>query len=668
MFISSIRLKNFRCYKDQKIDFAVSGEKMLDLVIGDAGAGKTSLFNAIGWCLFGNETSTLLGEPEQDLGIPNVEAAQSGGTYEVSVELAVGGVGEGEEGQIIAKRTKRYKGNSVISPDLNGTFELSVFENGEPSQYDGKKAEDNLKEFFSSEFLEFYMFDGEYLAKGENIKGNNLDHAFKRMFKIGALKSLSQVLGELSMEYGNRRGNSGRLQQLQEDYKKEIDKLTQMKNEMEELNDDVDKLDGEIQGSKEKLDELKSTIVGIEIAKKKIDELNKIRDSAAELKKDINEARRAYWQSIINGAYLHLLREAMLKANNVVYEENRKADLPPYIKGPFLESIIRNRICICGRSLPEGGDELEKVKALKDAQDLDPYEAQMSEMGIVLSKIAGDHGPAIRIESASKMLEAKIKQENQLNGQIKSLVNESSELSIEQQETLENYRSEQGRISRMNEMLTMKKIKLSTLDKRIEEATKNLSDIDSKINKQASRNKEVEKAEKEKKIADIANEVVNDVASRLSSTFVNLLEEKLNNIIPEFQILYGITASIKIGGSKDLSVNILNTYLDPNRSYLSGGQNQTINILLIAAFTQALSEVSLSVPFIVMDHPFSNLSEERKIEAIEKFGSLFKNTRTLMLIPPGDFDISRESKLIGSAWRISNCKENKECKAEKEAM
>ncbi len=667
MFIMSIHLKNFRCYKDQRIDFDPYPKRVLDLVIGDAGAGKTSLFNAIGWCLFGDETSTLLREPEQDLGIPNVDSAQSDVPYEVFVELTIGGVGENGDGQIIAKRTAKYEGKNMLSAGFNGNFWLAVAENSDKvASYEGNEAESKLKEFFNREFLEFYMFDGEYLAKGENIKGNNLDHAFRRMFKIGALKGLSQNIGNLSSEYGRKRGNSGKLRQLQEEYSNEDKHLEQMKSEKEELGKEIDQINRDIQNSNNYLESLKGTITGIEMVKKKISELNGARTLLETAKKEVDETRKAYRQSIINGAYLELLKSVARNAASAVHEESR--GLPPYVKVPFLEDIIEKHICICGRPLQEESQELEKVKELRDAQNSEPYEAQMSELATVLSKIAGDNGPGKEIENSFKMLDAKIKEKDNYEGQKNNMENESSELSKEQEDTFRKYNSEKDKSRIFNDSLKMKIERQSSLEKKIGDAQKNKDEIDSKINKQASKNKEVELAERQKKIADIAKEVVDEVASKLSSVFISLLEEKFNDIIKDFQILSGITASIRIGESKELSVSIVDSFLDPDRSYLSGGQNQEINILLIVAFTQALSDVSLSVPFIVMDHPFSNLSKDRKIEAIEKFRDLFKDTRILMLIPPGDFDISGQREIIGSAWRVSNCKENKECEAKKEVL
>jgi len=665
VFIRSISLKNFRCYKNQVLYFGETANKVLDIASGDVGSGKTSLFNAIGWCLFGKETSTLLGEPDPALGIPNAGTMQGDGPHEVSVELVIGGAGESGDGQIIAKRYKKYKGHFAISPDLNGEFELSIYENDDIRQFYGIDAEERLKEFFSGEFLEFYMFDGEYLAKGENIKGKNIDLAFKRMFKISALKLLSKSLREQSREFGKKRGNAGKLQQLQETYRLENDEQEQKIKDKDGLGEQIQNLKQDLEQSKATLESLRAIYEGIKKAKEIIDKRSELQEESDKLKKEREDARTGFWQSLIDKDYLELLRDIVQDSAGLVHDEGKKADLPPYIKRPFLDSIIEKQTCICGRPLAEGSSEMYRVKALREEQSPGPYESQISELYVVLSRIASDHGPGKEIEAASIRFREKIEKVNQVENQINRYSEESDELSAEQKDTLLQYESTQNKIKYINDTLEPKEKKLHLLEDDIKRKEEEIREIDSQIKHQASKDEEAKIAQKEKDIADIANEIVDDVASRLSFDFVKRLEGKLNSLIPEFNILSGIEAKIEIGAAKDLMVNISDSYLDPEKSYLSGGQNQAINILLIAAFSQALSEVSLSVPFIVMDHPFSNLSEERKIELIEKFGAMFKNTRVLMLMPPGDFDISKAKKIIDTTWFISNCKEKKECKAEK---
>lgn len=670
MFIESIKLKNFRCYADQEFRFSSRSGKIMDIIKGDTGAGKTSLFNSIGWCLFGKETSSLLGEGTQELSISNTNAMHGNEVYDVSVELTIGGIGKYDDGILIVKRTKKYKGSTQMSYDPNGNFDLSIMENGKPEQFHGNDAENKLQDFLSSEFIEFYMFDGEYLAKGENIRGRNLDDAFWRLFKIGALKTLTGALNGVSKEYGAKRINNDKSHELQIKHDEKLKDREEKAHQIEDLEAEVRKYSENIEEKEQCLNNLKGEYEGIKKAKEIIDKLNELRGKHKKLEGEVENARKAYYQSILDNAYHASLRGFIGKAARDIRGVNKQADIPPYIKAPFLNQLIRNHECICGRPLQEGTEELNKVLKLRESNTDSSSQRILSDLEMVFSKMSADTGPKMIIESNFKMLEDKIKEENSILEEIKENDKNKDELSQEEQKLYDKFKYKSMELVGLKNELKLKSDKLNSTRADVDYLDLDLRRIDDQINKATAYNEAAEKAKKGKNIADIAIEVIRVLSSRLLSAFVKLLESELNKIIPEVGFLSGFTANIGISESNKLSVKVIDKSLDPDRSYLPGAKNQTINILLIAAFTRALSEASFGdiVPFIVMDHPFSNLSMTRKIEIIEKFSDLFKNTKILMLIPPGDFEESKVRDIISSTWHVSNCQQNNECKAEKEEI
>lgn len=54
MLLKSIKLSNFRQFKDSTISFADGSDgRNVTLIFGDNGSGKTTLANAFIWCLYG---------------------------------------------------------------------------------------------------------------------------------------------------------------------------------------------------------------------------------------------------------------------------------------------------------------------------------------------------------------------------------------------------------------------------------------------------------------------------------------------------------------------------------------------------------------------------------------------------------------------------------------
>ena len=84
MKINSLEIVNFRSYQNKhNITFSIKPDKKITLFLGDNGGGKTTLLNAIYWCLTGELT------PSCDLteGIKNTDAKISNPDAQCYCEL-----------------------------------------------------------------------------------------------------------------------------------------------------------------------------------------------------------------------------------------------------------------------------------------------------------------------------------------------------------------------------------------------------------------------------------------------------------------------------------------------------------------------------------------------------------------------------------------------------
>ena len=55
MILNKVSIKNYRQYRDVEIEFAKDPKKNFTIIKGNNGTGKTTLLNALTWCLYGSE-------------------------------------------------------------------------------------------------------------------------------------------------------------------------------------------------------------------------------------------------------------------------------------------------------------------------------------------------------------------------------------------------------------------------------------------------------------------------------------------------------------------------------------------------------------------------------------------------------------------------------------
>src|SRR5687767_12753768 len=72
LFLSSIKLKNYRTYRgENSLDLSDDRERTITIIHGRMGQGKTTIIDAVYWCLYGEERSSD-GQPHaEDEGLVN---------------------------------------------------------------------------------------------------------------------------------------------------------------------------------------------------------------------------------------------------------------------------------------------------------------------------------------------------------------------------------------------------------------------------------------------------------------------------------------------------------------------------------------------------------------------------------------------------------------------
>jgi DNA repair exonuclease SbcCD ATPase subunit len=175
--LKQIRLKNWKCYREQKIQFNLNTDKNIWIVFGQNGYGKTSLLEAILWCLYGNEGISTKKLPEYF----NRNALKKRKPIDLSVQLNF--EENGKYYFISREATLNWRG---ITP---------IAEVGEPTFNEDGKQRNNPREYIDSilpkSCKEFFFFDGVEIQRYAQLtQTDETKNAIEQILGIPELKNL----------------------------------------------------------------------------------------------------------------------------------------------------------------------------------------------------------------------------------------------------------------------------------------------------------------------------------------------------------------------------------------------------------------------------------------------------------------------------------------------
>ena len=139
MELKRIHLKNYRRYKDQEIEFPTG----IIGIVGRNGSGKSTIIEAIGWCMYGNDAARTNKDQIRTTGIPKGEDCS------VTLEMVLG-----SDTVRIIRELRGKNASGYASLFLNGDRTAHVRGSREVSEFIAKRIGMDRVAFFTSVFAE----------------------------------------------------------------------------------------------------------------------------------------------------------------------------------------------------------------------------------------------------------------------------------------------------------------------------------------------------------------------------------------------------------------------------------------------------------------------------------------------------------------------------------
>lgn len=359
MLLKSLKLSNFRQFRNEEINFSVDKERNVTIIIGENGTGKTTFAQAFFWCLYG-ETDF------KDKSMLNkIVAADMTPNNDAIVKVSLSLIHAEVEYQIVREQIyKKDYSNNVRA--LNSTLSIQYKWNGQQEYLKPLENEPRIRSILPKELSKYFFFDGERIEKmskeiQSGRKSSDFADAVRGLLGLDAfiaakdhLKPTSKygVIGSYENSYDSK-SDSNILK-----YTQDIEKY---QNELEKIENRLSEIDIEIEKASERKADLTKKIrqyaEGEKLQKEKESLLKKLL-AAQNLRKRTVETMLSQFN---NNASAYFSRSMIKKALEELKNEDFTNKDIPEMHAKTIDFLIKKGSCICGTPLEAGSDAYNNI-------------------------------------------------------------------------------------------------------------------------------------------------------------------------------------------------------------------------------------------------------------------------------------------------------------------
>jgi len=613
MILREICFKNFRQFRnEQSIRFAYRNQKNVTVIFGQNGRGKTAVFRAIMFCLYGDRTLTQDGETsEREIHLVNTAALEESKDLGEPVETYVRLHFEHKGTVYSIKRVLlgMLDGSKVIEEFGEVTLYVTDGSGNTKTLSDPRDIEEIVNNVLDRRVREYFLFDGEKierLTRATRDQKREISKGIRNLLNIDSLQksidAMKKVRKKLDTELADN--SSGDLARVIKQINDNIDKRDTLGKALEKLGEEYALASSEKADVDKKLDQF-GEIAGLIKRRKELESEEKERENALH-ENNINMRTRV-------GKATFLLIEGLI---NNVYEDieqrKKRGEIPAEIRSELIERILLEQECICGRAIRPDSDAFGKIIEWKNKT------ADIALQDIVLEVWRHLSTVRSRKEDTAESVEAAIQKygvdKNALEEARRKIGTISEKIgadprrdTAELEEHRKNIEHDLIQIEAKRQLTESEIIRLTEdhqdllKQRKIFEKQEGLV---SELNSRADLATRCHDA-----LTKIYKEFTEDVKVRLAKTATEILSLLLSE--------HGHKNLRGVEISSDYSLQVVDKWGKPFLANISAGERQIMSIAFITALAKAASGGDkLEMPWF-MDTPFGRLSSDHRRNLIE---------------------------------------------------
>ena len=647
MRINKIILKNYRQYRDVEFEFPKTTKYDVHILIAKNGVGKTTLLNAINWCLYGDEPHTSgrgssAAGREDTLALVNLNAIQeirneNGQLCEASVVIEA----EDDDSFLTFSRKQTMNVDSLqpVGKDIEEIEERSK-RTGKTEFHRGTDFKECIGRYFPKEIREYFFFDADQME--DYFKDNGKDPRLKRnIYQIAQVDVISEVedrLGHLLKDFEKA------IRDTSPDLKGITDALTGLQKEIDDKKEQIDQLSAQIREAGETIKELDRKIGGQEHLVEWDDEYKANDARIHELNAQLEEERVLLAKFVREYTVRLFLRDANLKTSAYIEERQKSQSVSPINDINILKKSLSDHKCaVCGSELDEQAEEsFSRLVARLEGN------ASMQK----LYEIMNDVRRGIDVSHYEEDKKARFDRINALEGEIKAkrLRNDvlHEKLLSNSPEIIAGYIDQRKTNKRLREQNIEKRADYKAQLERFKvEYDKKKAEQDAALRK----NKKCEGLRQRYNFATRARSIIQAVKEGIVNDVKKQLQDKTMQLFEQFIWKRHTYDRVELDDSFQLVL-----YDKVTQQSCIGSTSGAENELLALAFTLAIQEVSNFDNLLFIDTPVGKISDENRENFANVLLDISTHKQIILQFTPSEYspeirDVFRDN-VVSSAIDI----------------
>lgn len=356
MKIQAITLKNFRQYRDFRIEFDhSSAEENVTVLRAKNSTGKTTLAQSILWCLYGDDMVDL---DLTDQLINKIEEKEAKDAGEEEVQYSV-------EIEILDNDTVNYLKRTQVRfcPSLRKKKEIVEFayiENGErinkmssePDSDTMKLINRKINSILSQDIARNFVFDGERIEKiADPSKKRNRDEISNAISSMSLLPTVKNSLETLNHLYRKLRKNEA---------ENISDEVVELENRISFEEKEEKRIESELLSSETRRINVKNEIDEIDFKLLSYSDIAVLQQEKLNLEKEsteLTDKKEKLIRKIYNKYTDYLMKREVYKLykkyDTLDIIDSDFSDSIPNMTTDTLDFLIERGVCVCGTDIDE---------------------------------------------------------------------------------------------------------------------------------------------------------------------------------------------------------------------------------------------------------------------------------------------------------------------------